>query len=179
MIEAGLVASRWFHYAATTVLFGLAAFSLYARRPALSERWARLSLAAAAVAAAASGVAWFYFSTAAMVGDLASVPSNIPTVLTRTDFGPLWAGRTAVALLLCLPWINQRPLPAAIVSGALLASLSLTGHARMHDGALGILHIASDSLHLLCAGLWLGALAAFVELLWSAPEHPLTLESQQ
>lgn len=46
-----------------------------------------------------------------------------------------------------------------------LATLAWGGHGAMDDGMRGYLHLAADILHLLAAGAWVGALAAFLWLL--------------
>ncbi|HEX7759436.1 MAG TPA: copper homeostasis membrane protein CopD [Caulobacteraceae bacterium] len=175
MTEVGLILARWLHYGAVTTQFGLALFLLYAPRTRLGREPAtRRTTAVLAWLALASGVGWLLFSTASMAGDLASTPGALSTVLFETDFGPIWTGRMALALMLCLPPIRHRTRIQMILAGLLLASLALTGHARLHEGAVGWVHGASDAAHLLAAGTWLGALAAFVILLRQAPDDAET-----
>ncbi len=175
MVEAGLIASRWLHYAAVTGLFGLVLFPLYAPRTALSDaRGSRFAAVVLAAVAAGSALAWFVFAVAVMAGDMAQALATIPMVLTGSDFGPTWAVRVAMALALCLPAVARAKGINTVLAGLLLASLALTGHARVHDGLVGWLHVSADALHLLAAGAWLGALAAFLWLLRSAPEDPAT-----
>ncbi len=50
----------------------------------------------------------------------------------------------------------------AILSGLVLASLALVGHAAMQTGVEGAVHRASHALHLLSAGAWIGGLIPFV-----------------
>lgn len=88
-------------------------------------------------------------------------PTTLLAVLLETSVGEAWAAQALAAALLVL--VQAAPGPrrvtaTALASGLLLASLSLGGHAAMHDGALGLLHRANDAAHLLCAGAWLGAL---------------------
>ena len=40
----------------------------------------------------------------------------------------------------------------------LLASLTLTGHAALHEGWLGLAHRTNDVIHLLAGGFWFGGL---------------------
>lgn len=172
MIEAGLIASRFVHYVAVLTLFGAALFPLYARGVRLSFDTAhntgtvrlRLVLLFAALLAFLSGIGWFLFTSAAMVGDVAgaSDPSVLRAVIEATDFGPLWIARLALALLLCvllIRWPGRLscwlvPLLALF----LLASLAGTGHAHATEGMQGKLHLGADALHLLAAGVWLGGL---------------------
>ena len=50
------------------------------------------------------------------------------------------------------------PLQTALLSGLLVASFSLTGHAALHEGGLGWLHRGSHMLHVLAGCFWAGAL---------------------
>lgn len=170
MVETGLILSRWLHYVVVTALFGLALFRSYAPRTALEGPAAGRRLTASAVLALLSGLAWFYFSSAAMGGGLAEAAATMPTVLSGTDFGPMWMARLGLALGLCVPALQRTRRLHAAVAGLLLASLALTGHPRMHEGWVGWAHAADDAVHLLAAGAWLGALAAFLLLLRQAPD---------
>lgn len=49
-----------------------------------------------------------------------------------------------------------------LAAGLNLSALSLTGHAVMTDGWLGIVHRLNDVLHVLAAGAWFGALLPVV-----------------
>jgi putative copper resistance protein D len=54
----------------------------------------------------------------------------------------------------------------AMPSGAVaLGSLAWTGHGAMDSGAIGIVHLTADIVHLLAAGAWVGALASLLWLL--------------
>ncbi|CAH0446160.1 Copper resistance protein D [Ralstonia syzygii subsp. syzygii] len=91
-------------------------------------------------------------------------------ILTATAFGLAWTVRMA-ALAACLSAVavlRRRPTARFAVLAALgataLATLTWSGHGAMDDGARCVLHAASDIAHLLAAGAWVGALAAFVLL---------------
>jgi uncharacterized membrane protein len=73
----------------------------------------------------------------------------------------------ALLLGLLLPWPTTRWLQVTIAA-AFLALPALVGHAGATPGLQGHLHLASDMLHLLAAGAWLGGLPAFAFLLWRA-----------
>jgi uncharacterized membrane protein len=47
----------------------------------------------------------------------------------------------------------------------------MVGHAGATPGLTGDIHLASDTLHLLTAGAWLGGMPAFVLLLWQAQRN--------
>jgi copper resistance protein D len=118
-------------------------------------------------------------------------------VLTDTAFGNTWMLRLGIAALLALALLAARPggltypLPRlraplpdpppqaaegtfiidmlyAILAAALAASLAWTGHAAGMEGIDGAIHLASDALHLVAAGAWLGALWPLAILLGAA-----------
>ena len=169
MIEAGLIASRFLHYAALLVLFGGTLFPLYAfptssMRPDWFMARQRRAETFAAVLALVSGLAWLAFTTAEMSGVASDAlsPSAVWDVVKETGFGRLWVGRlglmaaivsTIVARTSWALWVSP------FLAGALLVSLAGAGHGSAPEGPLGALHAVSDGFHLLAAGLWLGALA--------------------
>jgi putative copper resistance protein D len=51
------------------------------------------------------------------------------------------------------------------MSLGLTAALAWTGHAGSTAGAMGILHLTADTLHLLAAAIWIGGLVSLVLLL--------------
>jgi putative copper resistance protein D len=166
LLGAALVASRFVHYAALTTLFGLSLFPLYAEvRGADTRRPSGIWLTLSALAVPLSGLLWLCFSTAGMSGDMAAAydPSAIATVVREMEFGKIWVARLALsglALGLVLARPGSRLIP--LLAGGLLASVALTGHAQMEEGADRLIHMAADGLHLLAAGVWLGALVAIL-----------------
>ncbi|MEM5430881.1 copper homeostasis membrane protein CopD [Cupriavidus oxalaticus] len=91
-------------------------------------------------------------------------------ILTGTAYGMAWSVRVA-ALVLCLPavlMLRARPVAQAVLlamlSALALASLPWGGHGAMSKGVGHYVHLAADAAHLLAAGAWAGALAAFVLL---------------
>jgi copper resistance protein D len=90
-------------------------------------------------------------------------PAILLPALTDTTFGRVWAARLVLALIvagLALRGRGDHDLPLLVSSGALLASVALTGHSAMPGGAIGALHQAADAAHLLAAGWWTGGLLA-------------------
>jgi putative copper resistance protein D len=164
MLATGLVATRFVHFGALLLLFGWSLHPLYAGGGA-----PRRPLAALAALALVSGAAWFFLTAAGMAGSAEDAfdPATLSAVVRQTDFGPLWLARLAViGLSLALVLAPMRSPRAAwapmLVASLALASLAGTGHARITGGAAGALHVASDALHLLAAGGWLGGLAALI-----------------
>jgi copper resistance protein D len=171
------IALRFAIYADLMVLFGVPLFGIQVlgtrEQPAwLAGRYMAISTTAAGFATILSALGLMVMA-AQMVGaaDISEVTRHVlEMILTRTDAGISWAIRIA-ALAVCmvaLPVLRKRPAALfAVVSGAsavALASLAWTGHGAMDEGARGAVHLASDVLHLLAGGAWVGALVGFVLL---------------
>jgi putative copper resistance protein D len=119
-------------------------------------------IVAASSLAVLSTIAWLPIESA-MIGESwqsAVDRSTLSALLCDTAIGKAWLVRLALSLLLtaALPWRSASVRVA--LSGFLLASLALTGHANMDEGTRGVLHIFNDALHLLAGGAWLGSLLA-------------------
>lgn len=115
----------------------------------------------AALGAMISTLVWLPVQ-AAVIGEgwADATPGAVFDLATLSTFGRIWMFRVVAAVALMIFVLK----PAAItrlgvgLSGALLASLALLGHAAMHQGGLGIAHRTNDSIHLIASGFWLGAL---------------------
>jgi putative copper resistance protein D len=194
MIETGLIAARFLHFAAVMVLFGLALFPLYSypsrvgTPPARLGRWLRASLQLTAFLALLSGMAWGVLT----VADMTAAPSEaldagtLWSALWETDFGRVWAARLAlIAMLLALitgrissARHTARPTDWVILllSAAALLSLACVGHTQTDEGITRLAHMSADGAHLLAAGAWFGGLLALAYVLILArrlpsPEH--------
>src|SRR6202022_779138 len=118
-------------------------------------------IVAACSLAVLSTLAWLPIE-AAVIGEnwrSAVDRSTLSTLLCDTAIGKAWLVRLALSLLLtaALPWRSASMVRLAL-SGFLLASLALTGHAVVDEGTRGVLHILNDALHVLAGGAWLGSL---------------------
>ncbi|SHG21076.1 copper homeostasis membrane protein CopD [Bradyrhizobium erythrophlei] len=118
---------------------------------------------AASSLAVFSTLAWLPIE-AAVIGESwqsALDRSTLSVLLCDTAMGKAWLVRLALSLLLAaaLLW-RSTPIARLALSGLLLASLALTGHANMDEGTRGVLHILNDAAHLLAGGAWLGSLLA-------------------
>jgi copper resistance protein D len=134
----------------------------------------------ALAAALASGAAWLVLLSAE-IGDVTAaeaIAQGWPwLVLTDTTFGDTWMVRLAMAALLVVfltvaamaeRRFTSADVACAVVAAALAASLAWTGHAAGMEGVDGAIHLASDALHLVAAGAWLGALWPLAILLGAA-----------
>jgi copper resistance protein D len=181
MLEAGIVLSRFLHYAAVLILFGVSLFPFYtypghgSNPPARMNGWLRLTIPTVAFAAALSGCLWFTFVVANMTGTLTGAldSETLRAVLSETDFGKISVARlllVTVILGLVTARVPKQYADRLTVglSAALVASLAGVGHAQLHDGITRIIHVSADSLHLLAAGAWLGGLVPLFYLVATA-----------
>jgi putative copper resistance protein D len=179
MAEAGLIVSRFVHFAAVLLLFGMAAFPLYAFKEGESKSPSGILAAqlrpltiVAAVAVFTSAVTWLAFTAANMSGSLANAvsPTIISLVIEQTDFGRIWIWRIALAAVLVFLFaLKTRADSLALLRTAgaalLLTSIGGTGHSGATPGTLGTVHVAADSLHLLAASAWIGGLIPLMRIL--------------
>jgi copper resistance protein D len=176
-----LVIVRAFHLASTLLLAGTIMFRCFVAAPvfrtkaggaledAVAAPLTRIVWAALAVAML-SGSAWLVFVAAEIAGSSAAEAVSegvVWTVLTQTAFGDAWMLRLGMASLLTVLLLLPKPTPgfglasdiiAALLAAGLAASLAWAGHAAATEGLDGTIHLASDALHLVAAGAWLGAL---------------------
>lgn len=178
MADPAAVALRFALYIDLMLLFGLAAFGLYALRG--SERASRSVLplrpllAGAAIVGLGVSVLWLLSLAAAMVGvPVAEVDADtVSMVLSGTSIGAAWLARVAALLLAAVAaaLVPRRPRAAlaTIAFGGVVAlgSLAWTGHGAASEGPAGWVHLLADIAHLLAAGVWIGALFAFALLLF-------------
>jgi putative copper resistance protein D len=132
----------------------------------------------------ATWLLWLALTAASMSGESLARSLSIDllrTVLAETTFGHVWLLRFTLAVLLGLHllWMRRKTAAAsvlgpsaALVSALLLVSLAWTGHAVGTAMPLRAVHLTADTLHLLGAGLWLGALAPLFFLLDRARTQP-------
>jgi copper resistance protein D len=190
-LDEPLIWVRIVHFAATISLTGTLVFLTLIAEPTFRGieggkvvdlirsrlswiEWSSLALSVL------SGAAWLVLK-AAEIGDLPwqAVFSEglLPVVLSGTDFGRDWTARAVLAVLLTAALFLAHPerasyrwsLVAACLLGAALAgTLAWAGHAAATPDWLGTLHIASDVLHLIGAGAWVGALLPLVLLIGAA-----------
>src|SRR5208337_1307527 len=165
-MDEALILCRALHYSAAIMLFGASVFQETSPPTDLARFIAppmRRLAALAIVIIFLTTIAWLMLESGEMGGGWvdASSPNTVSTVLFETEFGRVWQWRLGfVAILLGLlmsrRYGNWRVI--AFWSALVLASLGFVGHGAMQTGVEGLLHRSSHSLHLLAAGLWLGAL---------------------
>jgi copper resistance protein D len=196
---------RFAHFMAAMLAFGMSAY-LWAFAPerlklALSPIARRLALIMSLVALI-TAVLWLALESASMADDLRAAidPEAIGAVLTDTAFGHVWAAHLVLAAALVAvvllessaralgekpastfsqraPGPRARWAATSLVSGALLASLGLVGHAAMQSGAEGVLHRANHAVHLLTTGAWIGGLVPFALCLRACERDDLSKDA--
>ena len=162
---AVLAATRFAHFAAICLLFGLTAFPFYAGAASSRSPWLRPMLLACGILAFVTGGLEFM----AMAGNMGDSwrssfdPQILMSAATDTDFGRIWIGRLMLAIVIICLCLNSKIVKNLIllfVSAALLMSVAFTGHSAMPGGLAGTGHQIVDAAHLLAAGWWVGGLLA-------------------
>ncbi len=184
-MTAVAAALRWAHLLFAFLLVGIFGLTLLAGRAThpTPRAWEARMLAwsrRAALAALGSGVLLLALQAAHVAGRAGAAlePAAWIGVLLGTQFGAVWLLRMGVILLLtALLLLREREdstadWAALRVEGWLLAAvaagaLAWAGHAAAVEPS-GRLALAGDLLHLVAAGVWLGALAPLVALLRAA-----------
>ncbi len=178
---------RGLHLAAALSLLGTAGFLAWVLPAAgvipdaLCRRLVRLWLISGSTALMA-GLAWFTLQSAAMAGaaNVSDLLATLPLVAGHTRYGTTLMLRLALLLVATLTGVTQsvsvwrgpsHPVRngggvrrrVALYLSLLLVAVALglqgvIGHAGATAGAIGDGLVLSEFLHLLAAGLWLGAL---------------------
>ena len=167
-----LAATRFLHFAAAALLFGLLAFPVYAPVPGEAGRMAARTAIRVVRALAALSLLTAVLALAAavvnMTGDAAALldPAGLWDIVRTTGFGQTWGARLVLGLAITALACRRRPDDAllTVLAALFLISIAYSGHSRMQQGALGWAHIFADALHLMAAGAWLGGLLALVLL---------------
>jgi putative copper resistance protein D len=165
-----LASCRFVHFLAAMLAFGSSAYlRCYAPadlRLAMSPTIRRLAVAASLIALL-TAVLWLALEAASMANDPGAAvdPQAIGAVLTGTAFGQAWIlhlALTAAFVVAALFAPRDAWTTIAVLSGLVLASLALVGHAAMQTGVEGAAHRANHATHLLAAAAWIGGLIPFV-----------------
>jgi putative copper resistance protein D len=157
--------SRFVYDGATMFVFGCNTFlCLAAPRKlgaAIAHRLQTPTLTAAALAAAAM-LTWLPLQGAMIGGGWAHLfdTSILFVLLDNTTVGHVWVARALLAMLLIIAAAALRPSPSLllILSGGMLVSLALAGHAMMNEGMLAVMHFVNHAVHVLASAAWVGAL---------------------
>ncbi len=182
-----IILARAIHIAATVLAAGTVCFLVLVAEPALRaagdaahlsilRRRCNLIVWSALAVTALSGVGWLALLAADIYGDsvvAVCLHGGLWPVLTGTRFGTVWSVRLADAVMLAamLAWPAARYLQLA-AGALLLGSLAFIGHAGATPGTAGDVHLASDVVHLIAAGAWLGGLPALALMMLTVKAAP-------
>lgn len=191
MLIDPLIIVRDFHLASTVIVAGIIFFELFivvpiwrlkppfrAAQASFRSSTGKIVWISLAVSIA-SALAWLCLLSM-RIGrkdfNDAIADGTVWLVLSQTQFGLAWQMRLLFGVLLgaCL-WLCRKTRNAriahsltilsALLASAYLGSLAFAGHGTEGLGFWQNIHLAADFLHLIAAGLWLGALVPLVLLL--------------
>jgi len=162
-------------------------FTLYALAGEERERLLRLrgwtmALTVLGVLLSAYG---FLQSAAAMLGTGIEGVDRVSALMLLTETSVGWALLARLAVLTILGIAALTPVLRRMAGLVLLtflaaiavASLAWSGHGAATEGPVGMVHLASDIIHLLAAAAWIGALGAFVLIVSRRPQTPEILNA--
>ncbi|HEY4173539.1 MAG TPA: CopD family protein, partial [Rhodopila sp.] len=183
MIDPAMIMAvvRGLHLAATLSLLGTVGFLLWMLPPGPTvpvalHRWLTRLWWISGLIALLAGAAWFVLQSAAIAGagTMSDAIDALPVVALHTRYGNtmlLRLGLVSVAALLAVPPGRWARYPALSLTVVALGLQGMIGHAGATEGAIGDGLVFSESLHLLAAGIWLGALVPlWLGLLALSPE---------
>jgi putative copper resistance protein D len=167
-----LIGARFLQFSGALVLLGSALFGIYGfeigaqaslvdRRP----QWLQRVIVLSALVAMVGTILWVMSETVLFSEEPAD-GTNVAAVwmvFSETRFGRMCLWRVGLLLVVITASIRGRPGKAlratqVLLACAVAASFAWTGHGAMTMGGSGLLHLSADILHLLAAGIWIGAL---------------------
>lgn len=164
MIDTASALARGLHLAATLSLLGIAWFAMWlpwAVPDAPSRlRWRLMRLGqTSGIVALLFGAAWLTLQGAviANAANSADALAALPVVMLHTRFGHVMVVR-AVLLIGATIWVSSRRKLSITLAGLAAISQPLVGHAGAVGGWGGAGQVGLEAVHLLAAGVWLGAL---------------------
>jgi len=183
-----IIAGRLLQFSAVSVLFGSSLFYFYGFRAGSAEsrsgprRWARRTSLIAALIGLLGVMIWVMAQTALISENASDAfnPAVVFSMLTETRFGRFCLLRIGLLLASVVGLLGLSPgrtlwIIQAFLGGAVLASFAWTGHGVADEGWAGSLHLGSDVLHLLAAGVWIGALVPLsILILFSARSQTIS-----
>jgi len=175
-MDAVIVAARLVQFTGAAILFGTPLFFLYGMRGAADGgRWLRRLLSISSGVVLIGAAVLLSAQTAQMAGDPAAAFDGaiLLSVLTGSPFGAAILVRLAAAVAALAGCLAMRDgsrlwIATSVLGAVVLASFAWTGHGAAEEGLAGQVHAAADVVHLLAAGVWLGALIALAGLLGAA-----------
>jgi len=172
VLEWAIVVARLLQFGSALVLFGSPLFCLYAFKGGSADRstrpwlWLQTTLLITIAGAFVGAVLWVLAETAIIFSDPGAFDMDaVFTMLTGTGFGRASFVRIGLIVLALIALAVIRPgrlacIAQALIGAAVVVSFAWTGHGAAGEGAGGLVHLGGDLLHLLSAGVWIGALVS-------------------
>ena len=186
-MDALLAATRAVHFGSSLLVFGEIVFALFVSGPAWRHRYARgfapvgverrirAMLAWSLAASVVSALVWLALEVPLMSGEPLQEAIAGPTfgiVVRDTSFGRVLSARALLAAALFIGFAagsrGWRSLGSLLAAGAYVALPALAGHAAGGRGGEDALRVATDMVHLVAAGAWVGALPGLALVLTAA-----------
>jgi putative copper resistance protein D len=168
MFYWAVVAARLLQFASVLVLFGSSLFYLYGFNAGAAvppRRWTGHILLFASLVALFATIMWVMAETALLTDDAKNAidPEWIWSILWGSRIGKVHLLRLALlGISLVTLWLvssqRSRWITQAVIGGMLVASFAWSGHGVRDEGLASGIHAGADVLHLLAAGVWIGAL---------------------
>jgi putative copper resistance protein D len=183
MLDPGMLAVRFALYVVLLALFGLYACALGSPAGRIYRPAPWLAVTATLLGLLLSLLALLLIVAGMAALPLAQIDSeSIRAVLAETPAGKAIAWRAAFLLLILpLAWRQAPGRRRLVALGALsaeaLTTVAWTGHGAATEGAVGLLHLGADIVHLLAAAIWLGALFVFLRLLFGRGADPIAIHA--
>lgn len=177
MLEPGLILLRLAQEGAAMVLFGSSLFCVYALpldgpAAAAALTWPKKLLIYSAAILVLASLLGLIVQTAIMAGSITQGTKlqSLQAVLTATNFAPaslVRAAAGAAALCVLILMAPQMGLwhATSLLGAIACASLAWMGHGAATAGTPGRWHLAADVIHVMAAGMWVGALTMFMGVL--------------
>lgn len=168
---------RWALVADLMLLFGVPLFAIYSAPRVEAKTVAPLR--SVILTAALSGILLSGLGLAILAATMSGVPlvqvdtATLSMLVMQTAVGTAFLVRVSAlvaAFAFGVAGGGRRVILVAVaLCGAVaLGSLAWSGHGVMDDGRTGTVHLVADIVHLLAAGVWVGALAPLLWLLITA-----------
>lgn len=175
------IAVRLGLYLDLMLLFGLPMFGLYTLRGTERESGSVLRFRSLLATIALAGIALSVLGMMVLAASMGGVPisqvdrATFDMLVSGTVVGIVWQVRVAALLLVLyfsiVGW--RRPAFAlwslSATAAIALGTLAWTGHGAADEGLIGWAHLGADIVHLLAAGIWIGALFALCLLVFRSP----------
>lgn len=162
---------RLLHYALLLGLFGWIAYRLTGLSRLNLGNDSQTGVMVAALLAPFASLLLMLVSIAAMMGQSVTQLEwpMVEAMVATTSMGWAFLVRMAALSAALAALLSRRVIPgampiAALLYGVALMTLAWSGHAAASEGTWGLLHRLNDGVHLIAAGLWIGAIGWFVHL---------------